>query len=359
MRAPQPIPVSVLVGFLGAGKTTVINHLLSCQHGKKIAIVVNEFGEINVDSRLVRHTTEKMIEMSNGCICCTLREDLLNELRELSEMKLDYILIESTGIGEPLPIAQTFHMEDLPQRVRLDSIVTVVDAEAFWEVWQRKEVVEDQAGNPVEEPLAALLADQLEFTSIVLLNKADRVSEAELNRLDSFVHELNPYAQIYRTVKGQIEPEKILGTGLYNYELGLAHPDWEAEWNKPSSEVEEYGFQSFVYRSEIGFDAHAFEQFLQAWPKDVIRAKGWVKFANHVPVTLSQAGKQIVLEPRMEPLYQHELEALPAEEKAGYLQMLEALNQEPTEIVFIGQGLLKQKKLLEERLNQCLAPLPA
>lgn len=354
-----PIPASVLVGFLGAGKTTLINHLLSAQHGKKIAIVVNEFGEVNVDSRLVRHTTEKMVEMSNGCICCTLREDLLNELRELSEMNLDYILIESTGIGEPLPIAQTFHMEDLPQKVRLDSIITVVDAEAFWDDWNRKDMVEDAEGNPVEQPLASLLSDQLEFTSTVLLNKADRVDEAALAKLESFVHEMNPYAQIYRTIKGQIEPEKLIGTGLYNYEQGMAHPDWEIEWNKPSSEVEEYGFESFVYRSEVGFDADAFEQFLHAWPKNVIRAKGWVKFANHVPVTLSQAGKQIVLEPRMEPLHQHQLEALLAEEQIRYRQLLEALNQEPTEIVFIGQGILKQKRVLENRLKACLAPVKA
>ncbi len=349
-----PIPVSVLVGFLGAGKTTLINHLLSSQHGKRIAVIVNEFGEVNVDSRLVRHTTEKMVEMSNGCICCTLREDLLYELRELSEMDLDYILIESTGIGEPLPIAQTFHMEDLPERVRLDSIITVVDVEAFWDHWNRKRTVEDEEGSLVEEPLAALLADQLEFTSVVLLNKADRVDEAALARLESFVHELNPYARIYRTIKGQIEPEKLMGTGLYNYELGLAHPDWEAEWSKPSSEVEEYGFESFVYRSEVGFDAEAFEQFLHTWPKNVVRAKGWVKFVNHVPVTLSQAGKQIVLEPRMEPLHPHQLEALPIEAQRRYHQMLEALNQEPTEIVFIGQGILKEKQALEERLNRCL-----
>ncbi|AWR85507.1 CobW family GTP-binding protein [Meiothermus taiwanensis] len=353
----SPIPVGVLVGFLGAGKTTLINHLLSSKHGKKIAVVVNEFGEVNVDARLVRHTTERMVEMSNGCICCTLREDLLLELRELSQMDLDYILIESTGIGEPLPIAQTFHMEDLPSRVRLDAIITVVDSEAFWDDWNRKDTVEDEEGNPVEQPLAPLLADQLEFTSIVLLNKADRVDEVALLQLESFIHELNPYARIYRTVRGQIEPEKLLHTGLYNYQLGLAHPDWEAEWNKPSSEVEEYGFESFVYRSEVGFDAHAFEKFLHNWPKNIVRAKGWVKFVNHVPVTLSQAGKQIVLEPRMEPLQQHELAALPPEEQTHYQQLLAALNQEPTEIVFIGRGIRKQRRVLEGRLNACLAPV--
>lgn len=349
------VPASVLVGFLGAGKTTLINHLLQSNHGKKIAIIVNEFGEINIDSKLVRHTSEKIVEMSNGCICCTLREDLLNELRDLSQLDLDYILIESTGIGEPMPIAQTFHMEDLPEKVRLDSIITVVDAESFWDDWNRKDLVEDAEGNPVEQPLASLLSDQLEFTSVVLINKADRVSEADLVKLEGFIHEMNPYTQIYRTVKGQIEPDKLIGTGLYNYELGLAHPDWEVEWNKPTSEVEEYGFESFVYRSEQGFDADAFDRFLHSWPKNVLRAKGWVKFVNHVPVTLSQAGKQILLEPRMDPLKQNELEALSADGQERYLRMLEALNQESTEIVFIGQGLLRQKPVLENRLNDCLA----
>ncbi len=300
---------------------------------------MNEFGAINIDTKLVRYTTERLVEMSNGCICCTLREDLLTELRALSELDLDYILlVESVGIREPLAIAQTFYMEDLPERVRLDSIITVVDAEAFWSQWERKDVVEDEEGHPVEQPLAPLLADQLEFTSIVLLNKADRVSPEELDRLESFVRALNPYARIYRTVRGQIDPDKLLHTGLYDYERGMAHPAWEEGLNKPSSEVEEYGFQSFVFRSETPLDPEAFERFLEDWPPKVVRAKGWVVFAEGVPMALSQASQQLILEPLLPHLSPEELASLPPEAAERYRHDLEALRGMPTELVFIGQA---------------------
>jgi G3E family GTPase len=351
----NPVPVLVLVGFLGSGKTTLINHLLHHNHGKKIAVVVNEFGEINLDARMVRHTTEKMIELSNGCICCTLREDLLQELRSLAQLELDYIFIESTGIGEPLPIAQTFHMEDLPELVRLDAIVTVVDAASFWETWKSEGIGEDAEGNPVKQPLAPLLADQLEFTSVILINKTDLASPDELIHLESFLHEINPYARFCRTVRGQIEPDQLLGVGLYDYSEGTAHPDWETEWNQASSEVDEYGFESFFFHSDQPFTSEAFDAFIRQWPAGVIRAKGFVKFVNHVPFTLAQAGRQLVLEPQMEPLTQAQLEGLPQQEQADYLRLLEELSREPTELVFIGQGILKNEHLIRARLEACLA----
>ncbi|MCE1254377.1 MAG: GTP-binding protein [Anaerolineae bacterium] len=200
MKFKSPIPVSVLVGFLGAGKTSLLNHLLSANHGRKIAVIVNEFGAVNIDSRLIRHTTEKVIQMSNGCICCTLREDLLTELKNLSRMPdLEYILIESTGIAEPMPVAQTFYMEDLEERVRLDSIISVVDAANFWQIFNGDGQRPDADGSPVTEPLAPLLVNQLEFTNIVLINKTDLAEPDDISNLDAFIQQLNPDARSHHT----------------------------------------------------------------------------------------------------------------------------------------------------------------
>jgi G3E family GTPase len=288
----SPIPISVLVGFLGAGKTTVLNQLLSANHGRKIAVIVNEFGEINIDSKFVCHTTEKVIQMSNGCICCTLREDLLTELTALSQTPgLEYILIESTGIGEPMPIAQTFYMGNLEEVVRLDSIITVVDAVNFWSIYNSEGERLDTDGQVVTEPLAPLLVDQLEFTNIVLINKTDLAEPDDVTNLEAFVRQLNPDAHIYHTVHGQVDPSLLINTGLYDYERGAEAQNWDLEWNQPSSEVDEYGFGSFAFRSETPLDWRSFEVFLNSPVYDrVMRSKGIVFFADHSPVILSQAG---------------------------------------------------------------------
>lgn len=327
----SPIPVSVLVGFLGAGKTTLLNHLLSVNHGRKIAIIVNEFGEVNIDSKLVRHTTEKVIQMSNGCICCTLRDDLLTELTALSQTpNLEYILIESTGIGEPMPIAQTFYMGDLENLVRLDSIITVVDAANFWNIYNSEGERPDAEGQTVTEPLAPLLVDQLEFTNIVLLNKTDRVNEEDLRVLESFVHQINPSARIYHTAYGALDPSLLINTGLYDYATGIQAEDWEAEWVKPSSEVEEYGFHSFVFRSEAPLRWKAFDTFLDSPAYNrVIRSKGIVFFSDHDPVLINQAGGLCEIET---------LEWLdPGPEETD--------EPEVTELVFIGQQLPQEEIL--------------
>jgi G3E family GTPase len=326
----KPIPVSVLVGFLGSGKTTLLNHLLASNHGRKIAVIVNEFGAVNVDAALVRHATERTVEFSNGCICCTLREDLLHELRALSEVEgLEYILVESTGIGEPLPIAQTFYMADLPERVRLDSIITVVDAQNFWDTWNRVGLAEDAEGQVVEEPLAPLLADQLEFTNVVVLNKADTVSPEELGRLEAFIRSLNPQARIYPSVYGQLDPALLMDTGLYDYAEG-----WEEEPSEPSSEAEEYGFESFVFRCAQPLSWPRFEaEVLRAWPTQALRSKGFVAFADHPPILIQHAGMGLVYEV--------------LEESAG--EELE------TEVVFIGQHLLQHRSSIEARLLACRA----
>jgi G3E family GTPase len=348
MTHHTPIPASVLVGFLGAGKTTLINQILSGLHGRKIAVVVNEFGAINVDARLVRHTTERMIEMSNGCICCTLRDDLLQELRDLSKIPgLDYILIESTGIGEPLPIAQTFHMADLPALVRLDSIITVVDSANFWQSYHDEGEIEDDEGNAVVEALAPLLVDQIEFTNIVILNKVDITEGWAVVELEQFVRSLNPAALIYRAQHGQIDPARLINTGLYNYDEAEDADDWEAEWAKPSSEVEEYGFTSVVYRAEEPLSWAAFTDLCaNDWPQSVLRAKGVVAFADHDPVIVHQAGTSIMLEV----LTDDQDDPAQNDDQASDLEEAEV---EQTELVLIGRGLRKAE--LVARLDACRA----
>jgi G3E family GTPase len=333
----SPIPVSVLVGFLGAGKTTLLNHLLSANHGRKIAIIVNEFGEINIDSKLVRHTTEKVIQMSNGCICCTLREDLLTELTALSLTPgLEYILIESTGIGEPMPIAQTFYMGNLESLVRLDSIITVVDAVNFWNIYNSDGERLDADGEIVTEPLAPLLVDQLEFTNIVLINKTDLADPDDIANLEAFIRQLNPDARIHHTIHGQVDPSALIDTGLYNYERGAEAENWDLEWNQPSSEADEYGFGSFAFRSETPLDWQTFDRFLGSPIYDrVIRSKGIAFFTDHNPVILSQAGGLCEVE-ELEPLG----DSVPDDD-------------ETSELVFIGQGLPKAEIL--SALENCRA----
>jgi G3E family GTPase len=348
----RPIPVSVLVGFLGAGKTTVLNHILSAQHGRKIAVIVNEFGEANIDSALVRHTTEHMVEMSNGCICCTLREDLLNELTQLSATPgLEYIIIESTGLGEPLPIAQVFYMENMRDLVVLDSIITVVDAVNFWDQYRGEGTGEDENGQPTQMPFAPLLLDQIEFTNVVLLNKSDAVEADRLLALEGLLHTLNPSARVHRTVRGAIDPSLLIGTGLFEYSDGPVHEKWDTEWNKTGSESEEYGFSSFVYRRSQPFHYDQFVRFIEeSWPQEVVRSKGFVKFSDSAPVVFQQAGYSITVEKlaESEPLDGEETD-ISFEDEADDGVAIEDMN---TELVFIGCEM--KRAAIEAALDACL-----
>lgn len=337
----EPIPVTVLVGFLGSGKTTLLNRILS-DADRRYAVIVNDFAELGIDAKLVRYRTEELIELSNGCICCTLRGDLLQELRNLSQQpQVDYILVESTGLGEPLPIAQTFYMDDLRERVRLDNIVTVLDAANFWRYYE-SEIDDEASDEPIA--LAPLLVDQLEFCTTIVLNKVDLAHPDDVDALESLARQLNPSAPILRATYAQVPTRELIDTRRYDYEQGFEHPDWDEEWHKSGSEAGEYGFHSFVYRTDTPLRWAPFRQLLEQWHPAIVRCKGLVVFRDHDPVLLSQAGVHIALdvlelaEPPLEPSANGETVAEAFEgcfvNPITRYGEAEALT---TELVFIGQ----------------------
>lgn len=311
------IPVTVLSGYLGAGKTTLLNYLLQNEHDLKIAVIVNDMSEINIDAQLVKQggglsrTEEKLVEMSNGCICCTLREDLLVEVEKLARAGgIDYIVIESTGISEPIPVAQTFSYIDeemgidLTQFCTLDTMVTVVDANRFWQDFQsgdslldRKEALDEDDTREI----ADLLIDQIEFCDVLLLNKCDLVSEEALDQLEAVLRTLQPTAKIIRTVKGKIDPQEVLNTGRFDFERASAAAGWIQELNNVhhTPETEEYGIGSFVYSRRVPFHSERFYEWLQRMPRNIVRAKGitWWATRNDVAILLSQAGQSVSIEP--------------------------------------------------------------
>lgn len=310
------LPVTVLSGFLGAGKTTVLNHILNNREGKKVAVIVNDMSEVNIDSQLIENgkanlsrTEETLVEMTNGCICCTLRDDLLKEVSRLArEKRFDYLLIESTGISEPLPVAMTFTFEDeegrsLGKMSRLDTMVTVVDGANFFREYSESDFLRDRGeslGEEDERTVADLLIDQIEFADVILVSKTDLINEEQLRRISGLLKTLNPGAEVIPISEGNIALDKVLNTGKFDIEAASMSAGWIKElMGEHVPETEEYGISSFVYRARKPFHPDRFFACIhEPWP-GVIRSKGFFWLASQMQWIggWSQAGGSCRFEP--------------------------------------------------------------
>lgn len=371
----EKLPVTVLSGFLGAGKTTVLSHILNNRQGRKVAVIVNDMSEINIDSAIVKNeislnrSEEKLVELSNGCICCTLREDLLEEVNKLArEERFDYLVIESTGISEPLPVAETFTFADedgisLSDVAKLDTMVTVVDAVNFLKDYEEAKYLQDTGeslGDEDERSVADLLVDQIEFADVILLSKTDLSSATDKERLIAILKTLNTHAKIIPISQGQVNLDSVLNTNLFNFEKAQQAPGWLKEMRgEHIPETEEYGIGSFSYTARKPFHPQKFYQFLHDTEKygKLIRSKGYFWLASR-PEFVGQwnqaggiagygyAGMFWKAVPRDDwPTDQDSIEFI-------HEKWAEPFGDMRQELVFIGQGL--DQKAMTSALDDCL-----
>lgn len=369
------LPVTVLSGFLGAGKTTVLSNILSNRQNKKVAVIVNDMSEINIDSAIIQNevslnrSEEKLVEMSNGCICCTLREDLLEEVTKLAkEKRFDYLVIESTGISEPLPVAETFTFADengvsLSDVADLDTMVTVVDAVNFLKDYDEAKSLKDKGeslGEDDERSVADLLVDQIEFADVILISKTDLVANSEIERLKAIIKTLNTDAKIIPISNGDVDLNEVLNTGKFDFEKAQQAPGWLKEMRgEHVPETEEYGISSFSYEARRPFNPEKFYNFLhntQQYGK-LIRSKGyfWLATRPQYAGQWSQAGG--IARYGFAGLF---WKAVPKKDwptDEEYLENIKKTWVEPfgdmrQELVFIGQELQKEKIILA--LDDCL-----